>query len=161
MQPPGFGSEGDYLALSTETNLGTVNVIITEDIQSSFQGILGVSGDIPGPAIASTRSAVLVDALQAMGPDGRFVPLEVRLLAETLAHETGHYLGLFHPVEDGWQSWDSLEDTPECSSQNSCIEVLDRNLMFPFPICSSVTCTAQDEITEAQAGVMHRYVGVD
>ncbi len=32
--------------------------------------------------------------------------------------------------------------------------------MFPFPVCSPVTCRPQDELTPGQHGVLNQYAGV-
>ena len=37
-----------------------------------------------------------------------------QLLAETIVHEAGHLLGLWHPTEDNGVEFDPLDDTPEC-----------------------------------------------
>ena len=107
------------------------------------------------------RSGVLISADLAAGPNGEFSPEERRLLAETMAHEVGHYLGLFHPVETTWETWDVLDDTPTCDDEFECVEELGGNLMFPFPVCAGFTCTPQENITEDQRTVLNRYVGVD
>ncbi|MEC7983511.1 MAG: hypothetical protein VX278_00020, partial [Myxococcota bacterium] len=78
-----------------------------------------------------------------------------------LAHEAGHYLGLFHPHEVDYRSWDALEDTPDCEGSGVCDTSLQGNLMYPYPICSVSSCRPQEELTTDQTGVMHRYVGVD
>ena len=108
----------------------------------------------------TTRSAVQISSLLASGPDGEFNAEDTRLLAETMAHEVAHYLGLFHPVESTWDAWDVLSDTPECQREGECVDELGDNLMFPFPVCGPSSCTPQDRLTDQQAGVANRYVGV-
>jgi hypothetical protein len=159
LEPPAFGTEDAFIDIANVTPTRAVNVVVVERIDA-FEEIFGISGDIPGPLVASTRSGVLVSAELAAGPDGEFSDEEVRLLGETLAHEASHYIGLFHPVETTWDAWDVLSDTPECDSEGECEEDLARNLMFPYPVCGSAACTPQDTITPEQAGVLHRYVGV-
>ncbi|MEM6926414.1 MAG: hypothetical protein AAF602_05770 [Myxococcota bacterium] len=129
--------------------------------------IVGLAGGIPGAASATPRSAVQVSTLGAAGTDGRFDGDDIRLLAETMAHETAHYLGLFHPVEaiargTPWSVFDALSDTPRCGSRRTCETRLGSNLMFPFPVCEpGASCDPQEVLTEEQATVMQRYVGVD
>lgn len=160
LAPPAFGDEPAYVEIAADTPIRSVNLVLSEEIEG-YGDILGISGDIPGPLIPTARSAVQLSTLLAAGPDGAFDEEDVRLLAETMAHETAHFLGLFHPVErDGWEEFDALDDTPECGRESQCVQRLGRNLMFPFPVCGLVSCTPQDELTEAQRGVLNRYAGV-
>lgn len=159
--PPAFGEEQAYIDIAADTAPRSVNLVISEQIQGDgLDDIFGIAGDIPGPLIPTTRSAVQISALLAAGPDGAFNAEDTRLLAETMAHEVAHYLGLFHPVESTWDAWDVLSDTSECDSEGDCVETLGDNLMFPFPVCGPATCTPQDRLTGQQAGVANRYVGV-
>ena len=159
LAPPAFGLEQAYVDIATDTAPRSVNLVISDSIVG-YDDIFGIAGDIPGPLIPTTRSAVQVSALLAAGADGVFDAEDTRLLAETMAHETGHYLGLFHPVESAWDAWDVLTDTPECDTEGDCVEELGDNLMFPFPVCGPVTCTPQDGLTIQQGSVANRYVGV-
>ena len=82
-----------------------------------------------------------------------------------MAHEVGHYLGLFHPAElpvgGVVKSWDALDDTTECLTGSECDAKLGTNLMYPTPLCDSTPCTPQAQVTPQQQGVVHRYVGVE
>ncbi len=99
-----------------------------------------ISGNIPGPlAFPPSVSAGIVLSLDAhTGVDGE---LDAVLLGETIAHEVGHYLGLRHLSEADGETFDSLEDTPECEASNDsdedgvvdadeCAELGGDNLMF-------------------------------
>ena len=100
--------------------------------------------------------------MPSSGPDARFSEQETRILGETMAHEVGHYIGLFHPVEMTWDLYDMLDDTPECASEQECSEIFRFHLMFPLPVCSPLgVCAPQTELTEAQSAVANGYVGVD
>jgi len=160
LEPPAFGDGTVYEEASNLTRFRAVNVLIAPAIVD-YPDIYGIAGDIPGPLVATSRSGVLISYEKNAGPDLRFEPLERRLLAETMAHEVGHYLGLFHPVETTWDTWDALDDTDDCGSELACVGALSDNLMFPFPVCSGLSCTAQEGITNAQAELAHRYVGVE
>lgn len=74
---------------------------------SGPQGILGISGGIPGPSsrMDTTRSGVIVayDSSQVFAGDD---------LGSTIAHEGGHYLGLWHTRESSG-SHDNISDTPQ------------------------------------------------
>lgn len=159
---PAFGDEGAYREIATQTGVPHVNLVISPRITGTgLEQIFGIAGDIPGPLVPTPRSGVQISATLAAGPDGRFSDEDTRLLAETMAHESMHFLGLFHPVEATYDAWDVLGDTPECATESGCIDELGKNLMFPFPVCSVASCDPQDVITAEQAAVAHRYTGVD
>jgi len=160
LHPPALGTETAYIAIDETTPLRAVNLVLSPEILD-FPSVFGIAGDIPGPLVATERSAVQISTSLASGVDGRFTEEEVRLFSETMAHEVGHYLGLFHPVELSYDAWDVIDDTPECDSQGQCENQLGDNLMFPYPICSVFSCTAQTEITDHQAEVAGRYTAVE
>ena len=58
------------------------------------------------------------------------------------------------------QSWDALDDTPECLTGNDCNARLGTNMMYPTPLCDTPPCTPQAEVTAQQEGIVQRYVGV-
>lgn len=160
LSAPGHGDGQTYEDIAAATGLRTVRIVVVENI-AGYDDIYGISGDIPGPMTATSRSAVLLSALYAEGPTTGFSPADRRILGETLAHEVGHYLGLYHPVETTWDLWDGLDDTTECAGEQSCIDALADNLMFPFPVCGFASCTPQEGITDDQSGVLHRNPFVD
>jgi len=171
----GAPTAGDprYVGIAEDVGVRSIVVALSEtidtssiDIDGALGEIIGLSGGIPGAVVPSQRSAVQVSLLSAACPDGVFSAPEIRLLAETMAHECAHYLGLFHPVEasvggESWAVYDALDDTPRCGSERECVRKLGENLMFPFPICDAGdTCEPQERLSGLQVGVMHRYVGV-
>lgn len=154
-------SEGGSDVIASQSAKGTnkdIMVLVGEKI-GNYRDVYGISGGIPGTPIDSQRSAVVISWLANAGGDGSFSEDDIRLYGETLAHEVGHYAGLFHPVEDGWQYYDALSDTSNCSSTNGCESDLGDNLMFPYPVCSMTSCTPQDQLSGQQEGVMQRYIG--
>lgn len=161
LMAPGRGDAEIYTEIADSTRRGAVNVVVLESIEG-FGSVLGFSGNIPGPLLATGQSAVVVSSTLAAGPDGVLSDAEVALLGETLAHEVGHFLGLYHPVEASFLAWDSLDDTPECSTQVRCETELGSNLMFPYPLdcAGSQGCRPQQEITDEQAMVANGYAGV-
>ncbi|MCW7467689.1 M43 family zinc metalloprotease [Leptospira levettii] len=100
--------------------------IVREEIQ--YGGVLGVSGGIPGPAtILGTKQSgivVFVDAHRLYSNPGEVMTYDEQvLLGETLSHEAGHFLGLWHVTEAYGDSGsiadrDPLRDTPTCHISN-------------------------------------------
>lgn len=175
---PGFGDQPLYRALSAERDVRWIDLVLVRAIEQG-PGIFGVAGGIPGPIGSTGRSAVLISMEESAGADGLFQDFEVQILAETMAHEVGHYLGLFHPIElpsgDAISAWDALEDTHRCTTFVECIRTLGDNVMFPTPICiepdpesvedgstaGDLQCLRQTRLTPDQQGVIQRYVLVE
>lgn len=92
---------------------GALHMFLVEEIIGGDAGftILGVAGGIPGPPLAGTgASGVAVTALDLDRNPGR--------VGRTMAHEGGHFLGLYHTTEREGGTHDPLPDTPECSARN-------------------------------------------
>ena len=89
-----------------------LNLFVIADFQHAA-GTIGISAGIPGPiGVPGTRgSGVVVSVDGHRRGDGR---LDARALGETMAHEAGHQMGLFHTTEASGLSFDILGDTPEC-----------------------------------------------
>lgn len=108
----GPGNELSQLfARSTDQGQG-LTFFFVQEIVGGDEGyiILGIAGGIPGPpAIHGTPHSGV--ALTLM--DFRDSP---RVLGQTMAHEGGHYLGLFHTTESGGTSHDPLPDTAQCKA---------------------------------------------
>jgi hypothetical protein len=100
-------------------NLLPIYVVRGISTAAGLEGAIGVAGGIPGPAgIFSTgQSGVVVGWETTLG--------RTDALPLTMAHESGHYLGLFHTRERldpcatasqtncaGWGSVDAITDTP-------------------------------------------------
>jgi hypothetical protein len=83
-------------------------------------GILGMDGAIPGPGFQhGTASSGLVALATSFGylfPGYTSHESDQMYLSLTLAHEIGHYLGLYHPSERDGKTHDPLSDTPECGT---------------------------------------------
>ncbi len=167
---PFFGDQF-YLDASSSVASPAINVFIGEDTDNipgdSDSALLGISPGIPGPPIPTQKSALAVSIIDSAGPNGEFSAEEILVLGETLAHETGHYLGVFHPIEldssPRVTDVDPLDDTPTCATQAECYANPDltHNLMFPFPVLDeSGSFIRQNILTGQQAGVMNRYVVV-
>lgn len=100
-----------------------IDVFFVDEILGNKSGfsLLGLSGGIPGPAGAhGLATSGVVIALGFYYPDVNkgFKDQQVRQLGQTIAHETGHYLGLFHTSEGRGTKHDPLSDTPKCLPKN-------------------------------------------
>lgn len=144
--------------LARDTDGRQITVVIGETIDGGTD-YYGVTGSIPGPLTPTPRAGIVISWLANSGGDGSFSEDDIRLFGETLAHESGHFLGMFHPVEYGWNAWDALDDTEKCKTQSTCEDDLGDNLMFPYPVCTRRECVPQEEMTDEQVGVVMRYTG--
>jgi hypothetical protein len=144
--------------LSANTTEEEILIVIGETI-SNEDGLLGISGGIPGSLVDTNQSIMMVSWLNNAGPDGVFDNLEIEMLGVTMVHEIGHYMGLFHPVEIELNYWDALNDTAHCTTLPECENLLGTNLMFPYPVFLSNGLFGIKEITSDQQGVLHRYTG--
>ncbi|MBI5503112.1 MAG: hypothetical protein HY907_22895 [Deltaproteobacteria bacterium] len=87
------GEVGPLMALSAGRTEQAINVFFVHDF--SGWGLLGIAGGIPGPpgVHGTTHSAVIVNLDGAWDWGGDFI-------GQVIAHEVGHYLGLFHATEN-------------------------------------------------------------
>jgi hypothetical protein len=90
-----------------------LNMFLVNEISGGRQGfvVLGRAAGIPGvPLKGNPISGVVVTTANFKSERG------IEQIAQTMAHEGGHWLGLFHPSESSGTSFDLLADTPECSA---------------------------------------------
>jgi hypothetical protein len=89
-----------------------LNFFLVREIKGAGAGfvILGVAGGIPGIPFeqGTNASGVAVTALD--------LSQDPKSVGRTMAHEGGHWLGLWHTTEQNGKMFDPLSDTPECSS---------------------------------------------
>ncbi|MBX2801511.1 MAG: hypothetical protein KTR31_27790 [Myxococcales bacterium] len=133
-EPPGLDDEA----------LLSVNVFLVAEIALAQGNVLGISQGIPGPAglHGSPGSGVVVTAenLRFAG-GGPFT-------GQVMAHEVGHWLGLFHTTETRG-TVDPIPDTPGCLDIQQRVGAQidgcpDRfNMMFPFADPAAQTMTTQ------------------
>lgn len=164
---------GDLLAGSRSIENQALNFFFVQGIENG--PIAGVAGKIAGPAlIQGTRySGVVVTTLN--GPIGELSRRDLLLQGNTMAHEGGHYMGLYHTTESRGAGAtvpglapkdfvDPIDDTPACPAANDtngngtvsaaeCASLDGTNLMFWGPAPDGQT---QDRLTVGQQFVLHR-----
>jgi hypothetical protein len=106
---------------------GQVPLFFVDRIKASSQtggntNIVGIDGAIPGPpgAGGTVHSGALINAsnLTTSGCGGTpgYTTCGSDNVAFIAAHESGHFLGLFHTSESDGTLFDPITDTPQCAS---------------------------------------------
>lgn len=96
--------------LSKGSNNNGMNFFLVNEISGGDPGfiILGIAGGIPGiPFEQGTNASGVAVTAKDLSADPKAV-------ARTMAHEGGHWLGLWHTTEADGKLTDPLSDTPEC-----------------------------------------------
>jgi hypothetical protein len=88
----------------------SLHVIVVNSIGGSEPS--GYAMGLPGPFDADRANAAVLISTGAYTDSNN--ELDVNGMASTLAHEIGHYLGLYHTSESSGTSHDPLADTPQC-----------------------------------------------
>lgn len=105
----------------------TVDLFLVPRISSGLA--LGIDGSIPGPATVNGTVAsgavvsgenLLVGACPAPGGGLDLGACGADVVAYIAAHESGHYLGLYHVSELDGSHFDPLSDTPHCECSSYC-----------------------------------------
>ncbi|MCP4447185.1 MAG: hypothetical protein GY811_17825 [Myxococcales bacterium] len=112
----------------------------------------GYSMGLPGPWAADRdTSAVMVSTeLYADGSGS----LDADGLASSLAHEMGHFLGLYHTSERDGADHDPLDDTAQCDSQFTCTDEFRRNIMTSSFWLGVERPSFRNRFSESQGRVM-------
>ena len=116
----------------------SLNLIMVQQILIANGNVLGVSGGIPGLAgVHGWQASGVVMTAAVLGDPG--------IGSETVAHEMGHFLGLFHTTEIDGSMADPLDDTPVCPANGwtqpdvLCPDA--QNLMFPYAHAGTASIT--------------------
>ena len=112
--------------------------------------LFGIASGLPGPAgLHGTRASGVVSTAEYFGQsfENPLVPGEIvegnAYTGLILAHEIGHYLGLFHTSEIDGSRHDPIADTPECAPEDFPLACPDLgNLMFPLAVPGNDALTA-------------------
>ncbi len=129
--PPGCDDLSQLFTLATAPRRA-VHVFLADELRDASVPagftVLGVDGSIPGPSGApgTVNGGAIVGAFDLLGAEvvagacggtgGPSVPTcGTDALAYVAAHETGHWLGLYHTTEFDGTVFDPLSDTPTCA----------------------------------------------
>jgi hypothetical protein len=99
---------------SLASNSSAANLFFVREITTDGDsGLFGISLGIPAAlGIPGTISSGVVVNVSAHNIGGGF---DVREFGQTITHETGHSLGLYHTSEKDGSLHDPISDTPECN----------------------------------------------
>lgn len=112
-------------------------------VRSLGLDLRGYAMGLPGPMGSDVAtSAVLVASSAFVDRDGY---LDVPAMTETVAHELGHYLGLYHTSEGDRQFHDPIPDTVECTDTD-CPDEFWLNLMTPGTENRTVLTSGQSRV---------------
>ncbi len=113
---------GRLLAMSGEGTERRLHAFWVQGIDYGGMEVVGQAGATPGPGViqGTSHSGVALSAIDLED--------KPEFTAVLVAHEFGHYLGLFHTIEKDGYAWDPLDDTPICGNEN---DVNEDNLLAP------------------------------
>jgi hypothetical protein len=125
------GNLPQLLATSTPGQ-GTLELFLVPSMKGTSTGsssVIGVDGTIPGPATVNgtVASGAVVSAenfghgiCPALGQPIKPFSCGYDVTAYVAAHESGHFLGLYHVSEGAGDLFDPVTDTPHCECSARC-----------------------------------------
>ncbi len=142
------GAEEFGNLLRTAEDDAEITFFLVADIDlGDGASILGLSGGPPGVAAhgGTSKSGVVINVANIVE-----APDQVSLI---MAHEGGHFLGLFHPTEKDLSGVDPLADTPECEdtdadgalTSDECAGNGSENVMWPTAQVGTATSFSDDQ----------------
>ncbi len=129
---------------SNTARTDAVHVVVVRKIGGSDPA--GYAMGLPGPFDADRSNAAVLVSTDAYTTDGF---LDVEGLSSTIAHEVGHYLGLYHTSESNGAQHDPLPDTPECDGA-VCTPSFENNIMTAGGGANRLTVTANQAFVMRQ-----------
>jgi len=154
------GEDIQDLRASYDADEGALAVFFIADFLDEA-GTLGIASGIPGPlGVPGTQGSGLVLSVDSHRDFDDTVL--TTLLGETMTHELGHQMGLFHTTEAEGEYHDGISDTPECTPDfdtngdgwvdaDECEGQGGENVMF----WTSTDSFRQDRLTPIQADVFY------
>jgi len=145
---------GTLLSMANPDSDTTLNVFFVEEVTSDDGAtIVGLSAGPPGLATVhgTTKSGLVVSSIDLVD--------NPTYIAQIVAHEGAHFMGLFHTSEKDGGTHDPLSDTEQCTSDDNgdglvspteCASNGGDNLMFWAPPEGAVS------LTEDQSWVLRR-----
>lgn len=112
MSDTDFGEFNDLLRAAAPDSEKSVTFFFVDELNYAGTTLLGLSAGPPGAATmaGTSKSAVVISAA-----DLRDAPGDV---GKIMAHEGGHFLGLYHTSEKDGQTHDPISDTAKCDASN-------------------------------------------
>jgi hypothetical protein len=119
---PGDLSPGSMLRQVTPLsnladNVAACNVFFVREMtdEEGSPGLYGISMGIPAALTipGTISSGVVINVSAHLREDG----IDTRELGQTITHETGHGLGLYHTSEADASGYDTISDTGECAGE--------------------------------------------
>lgn len=146
---------GQLFSQSAGRSNHALNIFLVRSISAGGGSTLGIAGGVPGPpAVHGTgHSGVVVSFDTGVVGGGSTIPGQI------MSHEVGHYLGLFHNVEND-PACTGGAVPPGCSPFGGEDPIADtnrtnRNLMF-WALQTFGGGTVNDRMTDGQAFVLIR-----